>query len=85
MDINITAKKIEWETGRVLAGQQEWTESLYGFYISFDPDEEDGFKYSAAWGEGDSESFYSFEEAASWCQNEIDIFIRNHAVLTPNA
>lgn len=87
MNITISAKKIEWETEgqQTPEGKQDWNEDQYGFWISFDPD--DGlseYPYHAQWGEGPDDSSATLEEAKQWCQDMADVFIRDHAVLTPN-
>jgi hypothetical protein len=75
--VAITAKLIVWES----AGANEWHESRYGFYVTHSPDDDDELPYCAAWGEGDVENFATEAEAKAWCQQQIDAWIADCAVL----
>ncbi len=87
MDMTVSAKKIEWETEgpQTPEGKQDWNEDQYGFWISFDPAYSADYPYHAQWGEGPDDSAATLDEAKKWCQDMADQFIREHAVLTPNA
>lgn len=72
----ICAKPIEWEDDK-----GEWNDKNgFGFYIHFEDDGSDE-PYSAAWGEGDSETFATLEEAQAWCQDTIDSWVRENAII----
>lgn len=76
--LTIKAQPIEWSG----ANGKEWHESKYGFHITHDPSEPLESAYLAAWGEGPDDSFATLEEAQAWCQQVVDDWIRDHAVIT---
>lgn len=73
--MNVTAKPISWKQD----DDGDWYESDYGFHIHSD-DATPG-KYTAYWGEGDEESFDTVNEAKVWCQEQMDTWISDHAVV----
>jgi hypothetical protein len=79
-DFTISAKPIEW----IQQDARNWNENRYGFYIMHML-ESDPWPYFAAWGEGEEDTFETLEEAQKWCQNTIDRWVRDAAVMTPNA
>lgn len=76
----VTAQPLEWEPH----GDGDWADKYCGFYISHSPEDDAEAPYHAAWGEGDSESFGTLDEAKAWCQREIDGWVRRFAVVKPN-
>lgn len=74
----IVARPLEWEEHQ--SGQQ-WTDKRCGFCIIFAPEDDADKPFNAAWGEGDSESFATLDEAKEWCQKEIDGWIAQLATL----
>ncbi|WP_028840215.1 hypothetical protein [Thermomonas fusca] len=78
MQVELTAKPLQFtEDGpHSITGCTEWIDGLMGFHITCDPSEPPEFRYSAAWGEGDSECFASLEEAKEWCQSLADGWIK---------
>ena len=76
----VTAQPLVWE----LHGKNDFADKYCGFYISHAPDDDAEEPYHAAWGEGDSESFATLDEAEAWCQREIDMWVRRFALVTPN-
>jgi len=82
MDFNISAKPIVW----IPSGDgQQWDEKQYGFSITYDPGEADDCQYHAAFGEGPEDTFATFDDAHKWCQDYADSFVRECALVTPNA
>lgn len=71
----VRAKPLEWRP----QGDTDWSDERCGFYISFDPEDQPETPYTAAWGEGDTESFATLTEAKAWCQREIDAWIAENA------
>lgn len=67
---NVRAKPLEWEQDGY--DSQQWTDKHHGFYIMHRPEEDPGWQWFAAWGEGDEDHFDSLEEAKAWCQRQID-------------
>jgi hypothetical protein len=73
----LCARPIEWVAE---SDGGEWSDNNgFGFHVSLD-DDGSGEPYSAAWGEGDSESFATLEEAQAWCQETIDSWLRENAI-----
>lgn len=68
----IKAKPIKWEDDH-----GTWYGNDYGFQISL---EDDG--YNACWGEGDTETFKTLDEAKEYCQKCIDDYIASVALFT---
>ena len=88
LGVTVSAKPIVWETEgpQNPEGKQDWNEIRYGFWISLDPDGgATMYPYLAAWGEGDEDTFETLAEAQEWCQQSIDDWVGDNAVLTPNA
>jgi NTP pyrophosphatase (non-canonical NTP hydrolase) len=67
----ISAKQIRWTPD----GDSAWTGSM-GFHIEFDAEEPPESRFTASWGEGDSEVFPTIDEARAWCQAMADGWIR---------
>jgi hypothetical protein len=80
LGVMVTAQPLEWEPH----GDGDWSDKFCGFYVSHSPDDDAGAPFHAAWGEGDSESFATLDEAKAWCQHEIDCWVRRFALVTPN-
>jgi len=75
----ITARPIVWEP----AGDQDLSESRYGFFIKFNSDVDDDEPFNASWGEGDAENFATLGDAKAWCQREIDRWVASVAIAAP--
>ena len=56
--MKVQAKQIEWT---LTADGRQWDESRYGFSITYDPLEDAGYQYHAAWGEGEEDDFSTLE------------------------
>lgn len=78
----LSAKPLTWKEEPLsrAPGWREWVDQRMGFHISYDPEEDAGERYIAAWGEGDPESFATIEEAKAWCQEQADSWVREIAV-----
>lgn len=78
----LSAKPLTWKEEALsrAPGWREWVDQRMGFHISYDPEEDAGERYIAAWGEGDPESFATVEEAKAWCQDQADSWVREIAV-----
>lgn len=73
-----TAKRIEWaET----TPPGQWDDTRYGFTITHNQDEDEGYRYHASWGEGPEDSFATLEEAQQWCQEQADDLVRDWAIV----
>ncbi len=70
--VAIKAQPLQWS-----GDKDEWMDKRWGMHISLDEGE-----YSACWGEGDTETFKTLEEAKHWCQLEADGFIESVACYT---
>lgn len=79
----IRAKPLEWEEVAQFntTRDKEWTDKRMGFHIAYDPDDDTDSRYSAAWGEGETEFFATLEDAKEWCQSEVDDWIRKNATV----
>lgn len=76
----VSAKPLEWKEQDGAGAELELYEPKMGFWINGDPSEEDpDYRYTAGWGEGDSESFATLDEAKQWCQDQANAFIRDNA------
>jgi hypothetical protein len=64
--VALRAMKITWQDD----SSYEWSNADWGFSIFHDEG-----KYYAAWGEGDSEAFNTFDDASACCQKWADDFI----------
>lgn len=69
----IAPKPIKWDDKH----PENWYDSVYGFHITYDANEEPENQYSACWGEGDSESLESLEAAQEWCQEKINEWVES--------
>ena len=85
VSVGVRAKPLQFKGAEYADGSKEWDDSDMGFHIGFDPDEEDGERYRAACGEGESETFATLEEAKEWCQSEADKWVRKVAYSHPPA
>ena len=75
-ELTISAIEMAWSA----AGSNEWRDDRYGFYITFDAEEDE--PYGACFGEGNTEQFTTLEAAQRWCQDEIDRWVRSCVVVT---
>ena len=58
MQIELTAKPLQFTTdGQTVEGYCEYTDSLMGFHISYDPGEQPDYQFAAEWGEGEPQHF----------------------------
>jgi hypothetical protein len=85
MDTTIAAKPIEWAGPEKDCNGLVWSESRYGFYIQFDPTDQEDSQYFSAWGEGPEAHHATLDDAKQWCQMMADDCVRDWAVVTPNA
>ena len=76
----MAAKPLEWEP----TSGTDYSDKHHGFYIARDDDEEPAYRWQADWGEGDSSHFSTLTEAKQWCQEQIDAWVREYVVVTPN-
>lgn len=77
----LRAKPIEWRAN----AHAEWFDTNgYGFHIGR-RDNNSREPYSAAWGEGDPETFPTLADAKAWCQEIIDGWVRENALITPQS
>ena len=83
MKFLVTAKPIEW--AECTPAGKQWDDGQYGFSITHDPNEDEGYRYHASWGEGLEDDFATLEEAKQWCQSVIDDWVRQIVLVTPNA
>lgn len=78
--VRLCAIPLQFDAGTIYPDDhQEWNESVLGFHISYEPDEPEGERFRAAWGEGESESFGTLEAAQEHCQIEADAWVRKIA------
>ena len=78
MQIELTAKPLQFNTdGPTVNGYCEYTDSLMGFHIAYDPEEQPDYQFAAEWGEGETQHFRTLEEAQAWCQAEADGWIKD--------
>lgn len=85
MDIQISAKPIEWRAESSPTGNRSWVEDRYGFGIDQDDAQADEDRYMAWWGENETDYFASLEDAKAWCQQQADELVRDWAMVTSNA
>ncbi len=79
---SVQAKPIEWAAAE--DDPTEWMGGAWGFLIRQDPDEpEDGLRFIAEWGEGDSDSFATLDEAKAWCQSLAQTYVERVAQVAP--
>lgn len=75
--LTLAAKPLEWE-----GEEPEWNDADgLGFFIGFDLEHGPGCEYYASWGEGPEDSFGSLDEAKEWCQETIDSWVRERAMI----
>lgn len=77
--LRITEKPIVWEAHQ---NNEHWHDSVYGVWISYDEHDQPGEEYTDGWGEGDTESFSTLEEAKEHLQIMLDEWISKVAVVT---
>ena len=79
----IRAKPLVWEEGVPNRDGTicEWMAGM-GFYVQLQPDEEPHLRYEANWGDIDTSSFPTLDEAKAWCQDEADAWVREWAMLS---
>lgn len=76
--VTVTAKPLVWTNEDNL-----WHDEC-GFYIEL-TDDDPALPWIAGWGEGDTETFRTLEEAKAWCQEEMNAWARERCNVTPQS
>jgi len=73
----LMVKPLTWNEDR-----NNWYDDKCGFHIYYEPTNDIGEQYVAAWGEGDPESLASLDEAKEWCKKELADWVNDVCITT---
>jgi len=77
--LTVTAKPIKWDQ----TDDSFWADSEYGFSIMVEPYFDADSCFAVSWGDENIGAFATLEEAQSCCQEEINAWVKQIAVVHP--